>query len=49
MGYGGGLIGPPMIGTVAQAVTLRGALLIILVMLALLVFGGRRALARRES
>ncbi len=48
MGYAGGLIGPPVIGTVAGAVTLRGSLLMILVMLALLVFGGRRALTRRS-
>jgi hypothetical protein len=47
MGYGGGLIGPPLIGTVAQAVTLRGSLLVILVMLVLLCFGGWQALARR--
>jgi MFS family permease len=49
MGYGGGLIGPPVIGTVAQAVTLRGSLIIILVMLALLVFGGWRALGHRDA
>ncbi len=49
MGYAGGLIGPPVIGTVAGAVTLRGSLLIILVMLAILTIGGRRALSRRES
>ena len=49
MGYAGGLIGPPIIGTVASAVTLRGSLLIILVMLAILTVGGRRALTRRAS
>ena len=48
MGYAGGLIGPPVIGTLATAVTLRGSLLIILVMLAILTVGGRRALTRRE-
>ena len=42
MGYAGGLVGPPLIGTVAAAVTLRGSLLIILVMLAILTIGGRR-------
>ncbi len=47
MGYGGGLIGPPFIGTMAQFVTLRGSLLVILLTLALLVFGGWRALARQ--
>ena len=47
MGYAGGLIGPPVIGTVASAVTLRGSLVIILVMLAILTIGGRRALTRR--
>jgi hypothetical protein len=47
MGYAGGLIGPPVIGTVAGAVTLRGSLLIILAMLAILTIGGRRALRRR--
>ncbi len=47
MGYAGGLVGPPLIGTVAAAVTLRGSLLIILVMLAILTIGGQRALIRR--
>jgi MFS family permease len=46
MGYAGGLIGPPVIGTVAGVATLRGSLLIILVMLVILVIAGRRALAR---
>jgi MFS family permease len=45
MGYAGGLIGPPVIGTVASAVTLRGSLAIILVLLAILALAGRRALA----
>ena len=49
MGYAGGLIGPPVIGTVASAATLRGSLVIILVMLAILIVGGNRALARRDS
>ena len=48
MGYAGGLIGPPVIGTVASAATLRGSLVIILVMLAILIVGGNRALARRD-
>ena len=48
MGYAGGLIGPPVIGTVARAATLRGSLLIILVLLVVLTLAGRRALARPE-
>jgi hypothetical protein len=48
MGYAGGLVGPPVIGTVAQAVTLRGSLLMILAMLAILVVFGAKALAHRE-
>ena len=47
MGYAGGLIGPPVIGTVAGVATLRGSLVIILVMLVILVLAGRRALAAR--
>jgi hypothetical protein len=47
MGYAGGLIGPPVIGTVASVATLRGSLVIILVMLVILVLAGRRALAAR--
>jgi hypothetical protein len=49
MGYAGGLIGPPVIGTVAGVATLRGSLVIILVMLAILIVGGHRALARSGS
>jgi predicted MFS family arabinose efflux permease len=49
MGYGGGLIGPPLIGSVASAATLRVALLIVLAMLALVVLSGRRALTARVS
>jgi MFS family permease len=45
MGYAGGLIGPPLIGTVASAATLRGSLLIVLVLLGVLALSGRRALA----
>ena len=45
MGYAGGLIGPPVIGTVAELATLRGSLVIILVMLLILVIAGHRALA----
>ena len=45
MGYAGGLIGPPVIGTVAGVATLRGSLVIILVMLAILIVGGHRALS----
>jgi fucose permease len=44
MGYAGGLIGPPLIGTVAHATTLRGSLAIVLVLLAILALGARRAL-----
>jgi MFS family permease len=47
MGYAGGLIGPPVIGTVARATTLRGSLLIILATLVVLTVAGRRALAAR--
>ncbi len=49
MGYAGGLIGPPVIGTVAGVATLRGSLLIILVMLVILVIAGGRALARPKA
>ena len=49
MGYAGGLIGPPVIGTVARAVTLRGSLLIILVLLGVLAVSGRRALASQQA
>lgn len=45
MGYAGGLMGPPVIGSVAQAASLRGALVLVLVMLAILALAGRRALA----
>jgi MFS family permease len=45
MGYAGGLLGPPIIGTVAHAASLRGALLLVLVMLAILAITGRGALA----
>jgi hypothetical protein len=44
MGYAGGLIGPPIIGTAAQVISLRGALLLILLMLVFLAVAGRRAL-----
>jgi MFS family permease len=47
MGYAGGLVGPPVIGTVAEIATLRGSLAIILGMLVILVIAGRRALAAR--
>jgi MFS family permease len=49
MGYAGGLIGPPFIGTVAGVVTLRGSLVVILLMLAILIVGGRMALGRNGS
>jgi hypothetical protein len=45
MGYAGGLLGPPIIGTVAHAASLRGALLLVLAMLAILALTGRGALA----
>jgi hypothetical protein len=45
MGYAGGLLGPPIIGTIAHAASLRGALLLVLVMLAILAITGRGALA----
>jgi hypothetical protein len=44
MGYAGGLMGPPIIGTAAHVISLRGALLLILVMLIFLAVAGRRAL-----
>jgi MFS family permease len=49
MGYAGGLIGPPVIGTVAQAATLRGSLAIVLVLLVVLTIAGCRALAGRAA
>jgi hypothetical protein len=49
MGYAGGLLGPPLIGSVSQAVTLRGALAIVLVLLAILALAGYRALAPRKA
>ena len=49
MGYAGGLIGPPVIGTVAGAVTLRGSLAIVLVLLTVLALGARAALAGRST
>jgi MFS family permease len=45
MGYSGGLIGPPLIGSVAAATSLRTSLAIVLVLLAILALGARRALA----
>jgi hypothetical protein len=45
MGYAGGLIGPPLIGSVAGAIGLRASLAIVLVLLAILALGARRALA----
>lgn len=45
MGYAGGLLGPPIIGTLARAASLRGSLVIVLAMLAILALAGRRALA----
>ncbi len=44
MGYAGGLIGPPIIGTIAHAASLRGALLLVLAMLAILALAARGAL-----
>jgi hypothetical protein len=50
MGYGGGLLGPPVIGTLAHAASLRGALVLVLVMLAILAFAARGALTQpRET
>lgn len=49
MGYAGGLMGPPLIGTMARVVTLRGSLTIILVLLAILALAGRRALAAHDA
>jgi hypothetical protein len=45
MGYAGGLIGPPIIGTVARLASLRVSLLLVMVMLAILALAGRPALA----
>jgi MFS family permease len=44
MGYAGGLMGPAVIGSVAQAASLRVSLAIVLVLLVVLAFSGRRAL-----
>jgi MFS family permease len=49
MGYSGGLIGPPLIGSVAAATSLRTSLAIVLVLLAILALGARRALAPRST
>jgi hypothetical protein len=49
MGYGGGLMGPPVIGTIAHAVSLRVALALILGMLAILALGARTALRDTKS
>ncbi len=46
MGYAGSLAGPPIIGTLAGVVSLRGSLAIILVMLAILAVAGHRAMTR---
>jgi hypothetical protein len=48
MGYAGGLVGPPIIGSAAHAISLRGALVLVLVMLAFLAVAGRRVLVRPE-
>jgi hypothetical protein len=45
MGYAGGLVGPPVIGTVAHELSLRGALGLVLVALAILALSARGALA----
>jgi hypothetical protein len=45
MGYAGGLLGPPLIGTLATLTSLRIALLLVFVLLAILAASGRRALA----
>jgi MFS family permease len=44
MGYAGGLIGPPIIGTIARATSLRVSLALVLIMLAILALAARRAL-----
>jgi hypothetical protein len=49
MGYGGGLIGPPVIGSLAHEISLRIALLLILVLLGILAVSGRRALTIRAG
>lgn len=45
MGYAGGLLGPPLIGTIAGLTSLRIALTVIFVLLAILAISGRRVLA----
>jgi MFS family permease len=45
MGYAGGMIGPPIIGTLGHAFTLRGSLLILLALMIVLVILSPRALA----
>jgi len=49
MGYGGGLIGPPIIGSLAGATSLREALLLVFALLAFLAVAGRRVLGRPLS
>jgi hypothetical protein len=49
MGYAGGLVGPPVIGTLAKAASLRVSLLLVLVMLAILALTAQRALAGRPG
>ena len=49
VGYAGGLLGPPIIGTVAQTTTLRMALGIDLVLLVVLAIGSRFALRSRPT
>ena len=48
MGYAGGLLGPPAIGTIAKGASLRLSLGLVLVMLAILALSARRALATPE-
>jgi hypothetical protein len=49
MGYAGGLLGPPLIGTIAGFSSLRIALTVVFVLLAILAVSGRRVLAPRAA
>jgi MFS family permease len=49
MGYAGGLVGPPVIGTIAKAASLRVSLLLVMAMLAILALTANRALAGRPG
>lgn len=49
MGYAGGMIGPPVIGTLGHEISLRGSLLILLALMIVLVILSPRALATHSD